>query len=228
MIDRGLDGGLTPAFSREIGEKSNGLGACSSSGDMNNMWDMTAGCIRKEVAEVLGISRGIFGGCQGDWWWNGEVQGKVKAKKVAYTEWLECVDEEEKNRVKDIYKKAKTKAKSVVTIAKTTTFERVYVELGEKDGDKRLYRLAKAKEKKVRDLDLVKCIKDEESKVNIQLYNALRDPTEPPLDLRISFRNLNNDEDDSKKRECWASTQQNAKRECRWTQSKVSHATKLR
>ncbi|XP_055826258.1 uncharacterized protein LOC129894586 [Solanum dulcamara] len=65
-----------------------------------------AKAFEKEAIEVLRVSRGIFGGRQGDWWWNGEVQGKVKAKKVTYTEWLECVDEEKKNRLKDIYRKA--------------------------------------------------------------------------------------------------------------------------
>lgn len=39
---------------------------------------------------------GNFDGHQGDKWRNGKVQGKVKAKKVAYTKLVECVDEEEK------------------------------------------------------------------------------------------------------------------------------------
>lgn len=89
----------------------------------NNMWNMTTECIRKAAIEVPGISRGIFGGRKEDWWWNGEVQDKVKLKKVAYMKWLECVDEDEKRRLKNIYETAKIEAKSTIRSAKTVTFE---------------------------------------------------------------------------------------------------------
>nr|ABI34270.1 hypothetical protein SDM1_19t00022 [Solanum demissum] len=36
------------------------------------------------------------GGHQGDWWWNGEVIGKVNAKKVAYAKLVESKGEKEK------------------------------------------------------------------------------------------------------------------------------------
>ncbi|KAH0661410.1 hypothetical protein KY284_026341 [Solanum tuberosum] len=55
-----------------------------SSGDANNMWEKTTNCIKKAARELLGVSTGNFGGHRGDWWWNGEVQDKVEAKKVAY------------------------------------------------------------------------------------------------------------------------------------------------
>ncbi|KAG5608383.1 hypothetical protein H5410_019664 [Solanum commersonii] len=88
-------GGLTPAISREMGEKLTGMGAWSGSEDADTMWNKAASCIREVASKVLGVARGNFGGHRGDWWWNGEVQGLVEAKKAAYTKWVECVDEEE-------------------------------------------------------------------------------------------------------------------------------------
>ncbi|KAG5585502.1 hypothetical protein H5410_045936 [Solanum commersonii] len=120
-----------------------------------------------EIKRVLGVARGNFGGHRGDWWWNGEVQGLVEAKKAAYTKWVECVDEEEKRTLKEVYKTTKTEAKLVVTRLRQLTLSSLYV-FGDKGGDKKLYRLAKARERKARDLDQVKCIKDEEGKVLVE------------------------------------------------------------
>ncbi|KAG5569286.1 hypothetical protein H5410_059052 [Solanum commersonii] len=132
-----------------MGEKLIGMGAWSGSGDVDAMWNKAASCIREVASKVLGVSRGNFGGHKGDWWWNGEVQGKVEAKKVAYTEWVECVDEEVKQALKKVYKTTKTEAK----LAILRRLRRL------------LSTLAHGKERKARDLDQVKCIKDEEGKV---------------------------------------------------------------
>ncbi|KAG5591784.1 hypothetical protein H5410_042298, partial [Solanum commersonii] len=136
-------GGLTPALSREMGEKLMGMGAWSDSGDADVMWIKAANCIREVASKVLGVSRGNSGGHKGDWWWNGEVQGKVEAKKTAYSEWVECVSEEVKRELKKFIRQQRAKL----------------------SGDKKLYRLVKARERKARNLDQVKCIKDEEGKV---------------------------------------------------------------
>jgi len=122
------------------------------------MWERMAHEIKKVAKETLGESRGFGPRGKEFWWWNDSVQSKVRIKKDCFKDWSRCKNGE----TWDKYKIAKKEAKKAVSEARTQAFEGLYQSLGTKEGEKSIYKLAKGRERKTRDLDQVKCIKDEE------------------------------------------------------------------
>jgi hypothetical protein len=59
------------------------------------------------------------------------------------------------------YKVAKKIAKWAVSEARCQMYDGLYQRLGTKEGEKDIYRMAKSRERKTRDIIQVKCIKDE-------------------------------------------------------------------
>ncbi|GJN28926.1 hypothetical protein PR202_gb17100 [Eleusine coracana subsp. coracana] len=58
------------------------------------------------------------------------------------------------------YKIAKRAAKRAVSVAKGQTYDNLYQRLGTKEGEKDIYRMARIRERKTRDINQIKCIKD--------------------------------------------------------------------
>jgi len=72
-------------------------------------------------------------------------------------------EEKEISRVR--YNVAKKVAKKSIAVAKSTAYDRLYQKLETKEGKKEVFKLARARERGTMDLDLVRCIKDENGKV---------------------------------------------------------------
>jgi len=133
-------------------------------GRANDMWERMAHEIKKVAKETLGESRGFGPRGKESWWWNDSVQSKVWIKRDCFKDWSKCKNAE----TWDKYKIARKEAKKAVSEARTQAFEGLYQSLGTKEGEKSIYKLAKGRERKTRDLNQVKCIKDEEGRVLVQ------------------------------------------------------------
>ena len=123
-----------------------------------------ANCMRKVSRKVLGVSKGKGPISKDAWWWGEEVQAVVKTKKEFFKKW----QKERTNENFQKYKMANKKVKKAVTDAKMKAYDDLYTRLDSKEGEKRIYKLAKARERKTRDFNQVKCIKSEDSKVLVR------------------------------------------------------------
>ena len=90
------------------------------------------------------------------WWWNDDVQKAIKEKKDCFRRLY--LDRSADNIEK--YKMAKKAAKRAVGEARGRAYEDLYQRLGSKEGERDIYKMAKIRERKTRDIGQVKCIKD--------------------------------------------------------------------
>jgi hypothetical protein len=125
-------------------------------GDANSMWMKMSTCIRKVNLEEFGVIKGGKRETKETWWWNEKVQNVIKEKK-------ECFRRIHLDRSVDNierYKVAKKTANRAVSEARDHMHDGLYQRLGTKEGEKDIYRMAKSRERKTRDIIQVKCIKD--------------------------------------------------------------------
>jgi len=78
---------------------------------------------------------------------------------------MNCGAEEERVISRARYKAAKKVAKKAVAVANSMAYDRLYQSLESKEGEKEVFKLARARERGSRDLGVVRCIKDEDGKV---------------------------------------------------------------
>jgi len=93
------------------------------------------------------------------------VKEKVKEKQKAYATLMDSKTNEEKEVYKMKYKDAKKLAKKAVTLSKNNAFERLCQKLETKEGEKGVFKLARAREKRTRDLGNIGCVKGDDCKV---------------------------------------------------------------
>ena len=96
-------------------------------------------------------------------WWNEDVQKVIKKKKCYKRLYHDrCANNIEK------YKVAKKTIKRAMSEAKGQAYEDIYRCLSTKEGENDIYRMARTRDRKTRDFNQVKCIKDERGQLLVK------------------------------------------------------------
>ncbi|XP_071732172.1 uncharacterized protein [Rutidosis leptorrhynchoides] len=156
-----LNGEKAETFKTLVVERGEAEVEMSSHNKADQMWTFLASTIREAAKEALGVAVGTSRGHRSDresWWLSDEVQSKVALKQLRFRELITCREGTPagRTRVEERYKEAKREAKKAVTRAKDKAYEDLYRKLDSKEGANDIYRIAKARERRRRDLDNIK------------------------------------------------------------------------
>ncbi|XP_057540710.1 uncharacterized protein LOC130818562 [Amaranthus tricolor] len=141
------------------------LGFPSQSEDAKEIWVNMAKNVRTVAKETLGVSSGKPKVFKESWWWNDEVEKKIKDKNKRFKDLMACTEDEDMIEKRVGYKEEKQVAKQAVTEAKNRGYEDLYRKLDTKEGEKQIFKLARTRSRQRQDLEAVKYIKDEGGRV---------------------------------------------------------------
>ncbi|XP_071677140.1 uncharacterized protein [Lolium perenne] len=147
-----LKGEASQAFRERVIKES----PWEEGGDANMMWTSMATCLRKVAVEEFGVTKGSRREAKDTWWWNDEVQKVIREKRNCFR----CLYLDRSAANMEKYKVAKKAAKRAVSEARGRAYEDLYQRLNTKEGERDIYKMAKFRERKTRDVNEVKCIKD--------------------------------------------------------------------
>ena len=125
------------------------------------MWQKLKETLRKASEETLGRTKSERKKRRGPWWWNKDVRKVLKEKKLAFKRWQKSILEID--RVE--YRLKRREAKRIIAIARRQGTQELYDELETKEGDKRLYRIARTRYRERDDAGNINIIKDNEGKI---------------------------------------------------------------
>ena len=120
-------------------------------------WQRVAEVIRSVARMELGETSGKIStaGRRETWWWNQEVQEKLKDKRNAKKVWDTIRDDASKLA----YKTARKQAKREVAKARNKAYEELYEKLETKEGENELFKIAKQRNRQSKDVQQVRVIK---------------------------------------------------------------------
>ena len=111
-------------------------------------WGETSTTILRVGQEVLGMITGRRPpGDKETWWWNENVQEVIMAKKVAKKRWETSRRQDDTDR----YRQANKAAKKAISTTKALAMNELYEELETPEGERKIFRIAKARDKATKD-----------------------------------------------------------------------------
>ena len=124
---------------------------------MSQIRKVTLEKLKTSVAEsarkVCGVTRGQKRKERETWRWAEEVQLAVKNKKIAFREWH---GNREDAALRSTYTTRCRQEKKAVAKAKSDSMKHIYEELNAKEGEAKIYKIAKARQKSTQDKQSVK------------------------------------------------------------------------
>ncbi|GJW90769.1 retrovirus-related pol polyprotein LINE-1 [Tanacetum coccineum] len=166
ILLKNLNGDAAEAFRSRVSEGVSAQIEAIFASDANSMWNFLASIIKDATKDSLGEALGsskTHTARRESWWVCEEVQYKVAEKQARFRELLSCQEGnlEERLRAQERYKLAKREAKKAVAQAKEKAYEDLYKKLDSKEGANEIFRIAKARQRRRRDLGDICFIKDE-------------------------------------------------------------------
>ena len=127
-------------------------------------WEIVTEDLKQLGEKLLGKTSGNMKQGKETWWWNDDVQESIQTKKLA----KRTHDKDNSEENKAAYKTAKKEAKRNVAIAKARAYDHLYADMDTNEGQKKVLRMAKEREKNSKDIYQSKVIKDEEERVLVE------------------------------------------------------------
>ena len=127
------------------------------------VWEDMKDILVTKATEICGKTSGKPKEEKDTWWWNDEVQAAIKAKKLA----LKQMKDNENDTTREYYRQAKKQAKRAVAKAKNNTYRDWYEKLDTPEGEKIIYKVAKARNEKKKDVGEIAIVKDQNGDILI-------------------------------------------------------------
>ena len=122
-------------------------------------WEALSKVLSEAGTEALGTIKPGGRVTRETWWWDERLRDALKTKKQDYKAWH--LNKTEQNREK--YKTSKKNAKIAVAKAKANAYEELYQKLGSREGEKEIYRIARARDNAKKDGFEGRYVKDEKN-----------------------------------------------------------------